>query len=600
MVIGYIGMPFVISGVTERFIILPTCKTLGNLMSTNDFWGKDLSEMSDADFDSLNESVDTNSISEQSVVQGTVLRIDADRVLIDINYKAEGSVSINEFKNEAGEITVSVGDIVEVYLERVNQEAGQSEISKRKADQVKAWEVIAEKYDNNETITGTITHRVKGGLSVDIGVKAFLPGSQVSLRPMKNLEQLLERDFEFRIIKFNKKRGNIVLSRRALLEEKRRVERAKTLEKLQVGNIMRGKVKNITEYGVFIDLGGIDGLLHITDMTWARISHPEEMVRKDDEIDVVILKFDADSQRVSLGHKQLFPNPWEGVESKYPVGCVVKGKVVNIEKYGIFVELEKGIEGLIHVTELSWDKRGASTHHNYSVGDEVEALVKNVDLKETRISLSIKSITTNPWEDINLRYPVGSVITGKVRGIKEYGIFLEIEKGIDGLVHVSDLSWSKRDKNPSDLYTLGSTVTAKVKDIDVQNERLSLSIKDVNEDPWLSVQSRYFIGQIVEGKIASNTEFGVFVEIEDGVDGLIHETELMLDKSAENYPQGKSLKVEILRIEAMDHRISLSEKNANKEDGSVSDYIVSGSTSNTQLDDVFGEFNVDADESDAE
>ncbi len=565
-------------------------------MSTKDFWDMDLSELTDADFDSLVESVSTNSISEQSVVQGTVLKIDTERVLIDINYKAEGYVNINEFKNEAGELVVSVGDVVEVYLERVNQEAGHAEISKKKADQVKAWERIAKKYDNNETIKGTITHRVKGGLSVDIGVKAFLPGSQVSLRPMKNLEQLLEREFDFRIIKFNKKRGNIVLSRRALLEEKRRVERAKTLEKLEVNKIMRGKVKNITEYGVFIDLGGIDGLLHITDMTWARISHPEEMVRKDDEIDVVILKFDAESQRVSLGHKQLFPNPWEDVDSKYPVGCVVKGKVVNIEKYGIFVELEKGIEGLIHVTELSWDKRGASATHNYNIGDEVDALVKNVDLKEARISLSIKSITTNPWEDINLRYPVGSVITGKVRGIKEYGVFLEIEKGIDGLVHVSDLSWSKRDKRPSDLYNINDTVTAKVKDIDVHNERLSLSIKDVNEDPWLSVQSRYFIGQIVEGKVASVTEFGVFVEIEDGVDGLIHETELELEKNSENYPQGQTLKVEILRIEAMDHRISLSEKNANSSDDSVSDYIVSGTNTNSQMEDVFGEFNVDTDD----
>jgi len=565
-------------------------------MSTNDFWGKDLSELNDADFDSLIDSVNTSAITEQSVVKGTVLEILPERVLIDINYKAEGYVDINEFKNEAGELVVNVGDVVEVYLERVNQEAGHAEISKSKADQVKAWEVIAEKFEKNETIVGTITHRVKGGLSVDIGVKAFLPGSQVSLRPMKNLEQLLERELEFRIIKFNHKRGNIVLSRRALLEEKRRVERAKTLEKLEINNIMRGKVKNITEYGVFIDLGGIDGLLHITDMTWARINHPEEMVQKDDEIDVVILKFDADSQRVSLGHKQLFPNPWEGVESKYPIGCVVKGTVVNIEKYGIFVELEKGIEGLIHVTELSWDKRGGGSQNTYQIGDEVEALVKNVDLKDTRISLSIKSITTNPWEDINIKYPVGSIITGKVRGIKEYGIFLEIEKGIDGLVHVSDLSWSKRDKNPSDIFSHGDTVQAKVKDIDVQNERLSLSIKDVNEDPWLSVQSRYFIGQIVEGKVASVTEFGVFVEIEDGVDGLIHETELLLEKNDENYPKGQTLKVEILRIEAFDHRISLSEKNANKEDGSVNDYMVNSTGGNSQLDDVFGSFNVSGDE----
>jgi small subunit ribosomal protein S1 len=569
-------------------------------MSTENILDMDLSELMDADFDKLVEIIEEHSISEQSVVVGKVLRIDEERVLIDINYKAEGFVSVDEFTNEDGELTISVGDTVEVYLERVDQEAGCAVISKSKADQVKAWEVIAQKFENTETIQGTITHRVKGGLSVDIGVKAFLPGSQVSLRPMKNLEQLLDRVFDFRIIKFNKKRGNIVLSRRALLEEKRRVERAKTLENLEIGNIMRGKVKNITEYGVFIDLGGIDGLLHITDMTWARINHPEEMVQKDDEIDVKILKFDPESQRVSLGHKQLFPNPWEDVESKYPVGCVVKGSIVNIEKYGIFVELEKGIEGLIHVTELSWQKRGPDHQQQYSVGEEVEALVKNVDLNDNRISLSIKGITSNPWQDIDVRYPVGSVISGKVRGIKEYGIFLEIEEGIDGLVHVSDLSWSKRDKNPSSLYSLGDEVTAKVKDIDVSNERLSLSIKDVSEDPWLSVQSRYFIGQVTEGKVASNTEFGVFVEIEDGVDGLIHETHLLKDKSADNYPQGSVLKVEILRIEAFDHRISLSEKNANNESGSVSDYIVTGGSKNSSIGDMFGQFDnqeVDEEES---
>jgi small subunit ribosomal protein S1 len=569
-------------------------------MSTENILDMDLSELMDADFDKLVEIIQEHSISEQSVVVGKVLRIDEERVLIDINYKAEGFVSVDEFTNEDGELTISVGDTVEVYLERVDQEAGCAVISKSKADQVKAWEVIAQKFENTETIQGTITHRVKGGLSVDIGVKAFLPGSQVSLRPMKNLEQLLDRVFDFRIIKFNKKRGNIVLSRRALLEEKRRVERAKTLENLEIGNIMRGKVKNITEYGVFIDLGGIDGLLHITDMTWARINHPEEMVQKDDEIDVKILKFDPESQRVSLGHKQLFPNPWEDVESKYPVGCVVKGSIVNIEKYGIFVELEKGIEGLIHVTELSWQKRGPDHQQQYSVGEEVEALVKNVDLNDNRISLSIKGITSNPWQDIDVRYPVGSVISGKVRGIKEYGIFLEIEEGIDGLVHVSDLSWSKRDKNPSSLYSLGDEVTAKVKDIDVSNERLSLSIKDVSEDPWLSVQSRYFIGQVTEGKVASNTEFGVFVEIEDGVDGLIHETHLLKDKSADNYPQGSVLKVEILRIEAFDHRISLSEKNASNESGSVSDYIVTGGSKNSSIGDMFGQFDnqeVDEEES---
>jgi small subunit ribosomal protein S1 len=435
---------------------------------------------------------------------------------------------------------------------------------------------------------------------VDIGVKAFLPGSQVGLRPMKNLEQLLDREFDFRIIKFNQKRGNIVLSRRALLEEKRRAERAETLKRLEVGNVMMGKVKNITDYGVFIDLGGIDGLLHITDMTYARINHPSEMVKKDDEIEVKILKYDVDSQRVSLGHKQIYPNPWENVETRYPIGCIVKGTVVNIEKYGIFVELEKGIEGLIHHSEMSWNNRFRENESAFQVGDVVEALVKEIDLKEERISLSIKEITSNPWSDIDVRYPVGSVITGIVKNIAEYGIFLEIEEGIDGLVHVSDLFWSKRDKRPNEVFQRGDKVSAKIKDIDMEKQRFSLSIKEVTEDPWLSVQSRYFLGQVVEGQVVSHVDYGIFVEIEDGVDGLIHTVDLLnaTEASKKNdlrtlYPFGQDIKVEILRID-VDRRIMLAEKGEASEGVNADEFIAQGRSS-MMLDDVLGDLDIDAD-----
>jgi small subunit ribosomal protein S1 len=569
-------------------------------MSTDNFLEKDLSELMDADFDLLDEQISNHTTREQSVVKGRVLEITDERVLIDINYKAEGYVPLSDFIDENGEVSVKVGDEVEVFLEYVNQNDGCSELSKKKADEMKAWESIAQKFENNEIIRGLITHRVKGGLSVDIGVKAFLPGSQVNLRPVKNLEQLLDRELDFRIIKFNQKRGNIVLSRRALLEEKRRLDRAETLKRLEVGNVMTGKVKNITDYGVFIDLGGIDGLLHITDMTYARINHPNEMVKKDDEIQVKILKYDVESQRVSLGHKQIYPNPWDNVETRYPLNCIVKGTVVNIEKYGIFVELEKGIEGLIHHSEMSWNSRFRENDVAYQIGDEVEALVKEIDLKEERISLSIKEITSNPWDGIDIRYPVGSVITGVVKNIADYGIFLEIEDGIDGLVHVSDLFWSKRDKRPNEVFQKGDKVSAKIKDIDMEKQRFSLSIKEVTEDPWLSVQSRYFLGQVVDGQVVSHVDYGIFVEIEDGVDGLIHSADLVkATKDSKKtdlrtlYPFGTDIKVEILRID-VDRRIMLAEKGDNTGTANADDFIAQGNSS-MNLNDVLDDLSTDED-----
>jgi small subunit ribosomal protein S1 len=363
---------------------------------------------------------------------------------------------------------------------------------------------------------------------------------------------------------------------------------------------MTGKVKNITDYGVFIDLGGIDGLLHITDMTYARINHPNEMVKKDDEIQVKILKYDVESQRVSLGHKQIYPNPWDNVETRYPLNCIVKGTVVNIEKYGIFVELEKGIEGLIHHSEMSWNSRFRENDVAYQIGDEVEALVKEIDLKEERISLSIKEITSNPWDGIDIRYPVGSVITGVVKNIADYGIFLEIEDGIDGLVHVSDLFWSKRDKRPNEVFQKGDKVSAKIKDIDMEKQRFSLSIKEVTEDPWLSVQSRYFLGQVVDGQVVSHVDYGIFVEIEDGVDGLIHSADLVkATKDSKKtdlrtlYPFGTDIKVEILRID-VDRRIMLAEKGDNTGTANADDFIAQGNSS-MNLNDVLDDLSTDED-----
>jgi small subunit ribosomal protein S1 len=551
---------------------------------------KDISELSDSDFESFFDTeIEKQSIKEQSVVKGSVIRIEGDRVLVDINYKAEGSISLSEFMNEQGEVNVEEGEQIEVYLDSMNEDEGYLVLSKSKADQMKAWELISDAYKQNEVIKGTITHRVKGGLSVDIGVKAFLPGSQVGLRPMKNLEQLINREFEFRIIKFNRRRGNIVLSRRALLEEERKALREETLKKLKIDNIMTGKVKNITDYGAFIDLGGIDGLLHITDMTYARIQHPSELLKQGEEIQVKVLKFDEVNQRVSLGHKQIYPDPWEHVSVKYPIGCIVKGSVVNIEDYGVFVELETGIEGLIHVSEISWNNRVKKPEALYNVGDDVEALVQNIDTEERRISLSIKEITADPWANIDIRYPIGSVVTGRVRNLAEFGVFMEIEEGIDGLIHITDLSWSKRDKKPQSMFTKDQTISARVKDIDIDNRRFSLSIKDLNEDPWLSVQGRYFLGQVVSGKVVSHIEFGVFVEIEDGVDGLVHTTELINGGNIkESYPVGSELRVEIRRIDAGERRISLSEKGANEEESTSSELVANQNTPSVTLGEVFG------------
>jgi len=539
----------------------------------------------------LSESV----IREQSVVTGRVINIEGDFVVVDVGYKAEGVIPVNEFKDENGVLTIAIGDEVHVYLDQMSEDEGQLTLSKRRADEMKAWEEISKAFEANQTVTGAITGRVKGGLSVDIGVKAFLPGSQVDLRPVKNLEKLVGETMDFKIIKFNKRRGNIVLSRRVLLEEERKLKREETLKDLQVSAVMYGVVKNITDYGAFIDLGGIDGLLHITDMTYGRINHPSEMVEVGQSIEVKILKFDPDSQRVSLGTKQIRPDPWEEVDLKYPVGAIVRGKVVSMPDYGVFVELEDGIEGLVHISEMTWNKRIKHPSKLVNQGDLVEAKVIGVDADEKRISLSMKELEMNPWDLVEERYPLGSIVRGKVRNITDFGIFVGIEEGIDGLVHISDLSWSQRIKHPSEVFKKGDDVEAKVLKIERDAERFSLGIKQLSEDPWYSVQGRYFLGQVVKGKVVSGTDFGIFVEIEPGVEGLVHMSELNEadgNNWRERYPDGREMLVEIRRIDQYDRKISLSEKGAverGEEQGSVEEYMARQGESSARLGDVMGD-----------
>ena len=554
-----------------------------------------LSELGGADFKSFFDSyLDNRSIKEQTVVKGTVISIEGDRVVVDVGYKAEGVISLQEFMDEEGNPTIGVGDQVDVYLGNMNEEDGQLGLSKRRADEMKAWEEISKAYEADEIVTGIVQARVKGGLSVDIGVKAFLPGSQVDLRPVKNLEKLIGETLDFKIIKFNKRRGNIVLSRRVLLEEERQAKRQETLKDLQVGAVMLGVVKNITDYGAFIDLGGIDGLLHITDMTYGRISHPSEMLEVGQQVDVKILKFDPDSQRVSLGWKQIKPDPWEEVDLRYPVGAIVRGRVVSMPDYGIFVELEDGIEGLVHISEMTWNKRVKHPSKIVNVSDLVEAKVIGVDVENKRISLSMRELESNPWALVEERYPIGSIVSGSVRNITDFGVFVGIEEGIDGLVHISDMSWSQRIKHPSEAFKKGDTVEARVLNIDRVNERFSLGIKQLREDPWMSVQGRFFLGQIAKARVVSRTDFGVFAEIEEGVEGLVHLSELAhagAEDWTAHYPDGKELLVEIRRIDQHDRKISLSEKGAaerGETEGGVQEYMARQGDSNARLGDVLG------------
>jgi small subunit ribosomal protein S1 len=501
------------------------------------------------------------SIKEGEIARGTVLSIDNDFIQIDIGFKSEGMVASWEFMTEEGELTIAVGDRVEVLVEEVENEDGQLVLSKEKAERLKVWDEISNAYDNEEAVEGTIVARVKGGLSVDIGVKAFLPGSQVDLRPVRNLEALLGEKANFKIIKFNKRRGNIVLSRRALLETERKMMREGTLATLSEGQILDGVIKNLTDYGAFIDLGGIDGLLHITDMSWGRINHPSELFHVGDEIKVKVLKFDVEAERVSLGLKQIQPDPWIDAGMRYPLGMRIRGRVVSLTDYGAFIELEPGIEGLVHVSEMSWTKRVKHPSKVVTIGDDVEAVVLDVDERDRKISLGMKQIEENPWTVIEERYPVGTRVSGQVRNITNFGIFVGLEEGIDGLVHVSDISWTEQVKHPSDRFEKGDEVEAVVLKIDKENEKFSLGIKQLEANPWDDILKKFTVGSEVTGPVTSVTDFGVFVKLEDGIDGLVYSSELAAERietPSEHFKEGQEITALVVKVDANEQKISLS------------------------------------------
>jgi small subunit ribosomal protein S1 len=500
-------------------------------------------------------------IQEGEVIEGVVVHVDKDHVLIDIGYKTEGHIPIQEFTDSEGNLTVGVGEKVEVLLERREDDEGRVRLSKEKAAKIKIWDHIKTIYEQGGTIRGRITNKVKGGLSVDIGLPAFLPGSQVDLRPLRDMDSLIGQEFDFRIVKYNRRRGNIVLSRRAILEADRMAAREKTLQHLQEGGVVKGTVKNITDYGLFIDLGGIDGLVHITDMSWGRVGHPSEMHKVGDEIEVKVLSFDREKERVSLGIKQLMPDPWVDAAERYPVNKKVTGKVVSLTDYGAFVEVEGGVEGLVHVSEMSWTRKIRHPSQLLSVGDTVEAVVLNIDPVKKRISLGMKQVEPNPWDIIAERYPVGTIIEGKIKNITEFGIFIGIDEGIDGLVHISDISYTRRIKHPSELYKKGQEVRAKVLKIDKENERFSLGIKQLSTDPWDEIPERYKPGTRVTGTVTNVTDFGVFLQLEEGIEGLIHISEIPKDKRgnpASRFQVDDVIQAKVINVSKEDKKIGLS------------------------------------------
>ena len=501
-------------------------------------------------------------INEGEIVTGRVTQISKDFVTIDFGYKSEGQVSRQEFMNDEHELIVKLLDNVDIYLERFEDEHGQVVVSKEKADKLRVWEEVGRVHEEDGIVSGVITARIKGGLSVDIGIKAFLPGSQVDLRPIRNLDKLLGERFDFKVLKYNPKRGNIVLSRRAILEIAREEQREKTLEMLQEGAVITGSVKNITDYGIFVDLGGVDGLLHITDMTWGRIVHPSEMYAIGDEIDVMVLKFDEADEKVSLGLKQKTANPWDSVQEKYPIGTEVQGKVVSLTNYGAFIEIEEGVEGLIHVSEMSWTKKVRQPSTVVAMGDLITAVIKELDVEQRRISLSMKESMPNPWREVAERNPAGAIVHGKIRNITDFGIFVGLDEGIDGLVHVSDMSWSQRQRNPNELYKKGDEIDVKILNIDIDNQRLSLGIKQLTEDPWQTLDDEIKENEVVTGKIVHIADFGVFLEIKPGVEGLIHVSEIDKEVSKKNltifYPIGSNIQAKIINLKVSERRLGLS------------------------------------------
>lgn len=501
-------------------------------------------------------------IVEGEIVKGKIVAIGPDEVMVDIGYKSEGRIGVKEFLSPQGQLTIQVGDVMDVYLESKEDSEGVIVLSREKAEKIKVWEGISKIYEKGGVVEGTIVGKTKGGLIVDIGVRAFLPGSQVDLRPVRDLDRVIGKTFPMKIIKLNQRRGNIVLSRRELLEEERKGLKEKTLATLEEGKVLKGKIKNITEYGAFIDLGGLDGLLHITDMSWGRIGHPSELFAVGDEVEVTVLKFDRQAERVSLGYKQRLADPWANVVQKFSPGTKVKGKVVSVTDYGAFVELDPGLEGLVHISEMSWTQRVKHPSKVVSAGDIVEVVVLDIDQSARRISLGMKQVDPNPWDALEQRYPVGTRVEGKVRNLVDFGAFLELEDGIDGLIHISDMSWTKRIKHPSEILKKGDRLEAIVLHVDKVARRISLGLKQTQPDPWKStVPEKYRVGMDVTGKVVRITDFGAFVELPDGIEGLLHVSELSggrVNRPEDVIKTGEELTLKIIKLDTDDRKLGLS------------------------------------------
>jgi small subunit ribosomal protein S1 len=528
-------------------------------------FGEDIETKETTEFSTLLDSTTAKNFQEGEVFMGTVVSIGQDYVMIDIGYKQEGLVSVREFQNYDGSLKIKEGQEIEVYLDKLESSMGNLVLSKDKAEILKAWDKISEACEKGTPLEGTVIAKVKGGLSVDIGVKAFLPGSQIDLRPTRYLDKYIGKKMEFKVIKFNKKRGNIVLSRRAILQEERGKMRQEILDQIQEGMIVKGIVKNITDYGAFIDLGGIDGLLHITDMSWGRVKHPSNLLNMGDEIDVKILKFDSEKERVSLGLKQVQPNPWEKAKETYTAGTKVGGEIVSVKDYGVFIELDDGIEGLIHVSEMSWTGKIKNPAKHFNAGERIEAQVLDVDVENKRISLGLKQLQDNPWAAIEAKYPLGTKVTGKIKSVVEFGMFVDLGEEVDALIHVSDISWTKKNVNLAEEYKDGSDIEAVVLSVDKENSKFCLGLKQLQEDPWKKIETRFPVGTVVEAGVVRVTDFGAFVELETGIEGLVHISELSeerVDKPEDVIKKGDVAKAMVISIDKDAKKIALSIKSA--------------------------------------
>jgi small subunit ribosomal protein S1 len=523
---------------------------------TNDLEGLGMDELLD-----LYDRKMSN-FAEGDIIRGRVLKVIGAEVVIDIGYKSEGVLPVQEVTGYDGQVTVKPGDELDVFIERLENNSGYIVLSREKAERMLVWDRIEAAFKADEPISGRVVERVKGGLAVDVGgVKAFLPGSLIDTKPVKNLDSLRGHELKFKIVSFDKKRNNIVLSRRAIVEVEQAAAKADTFSRIQEGQHTHGVVKNITDYGVFVDLGGVDGLLHITDVSWGRVGHPSEFFNVGDEIEVVVLKFDPAAERVSLGYKQKSQDPWTDVVQRYPLGSKVHGRVVSLTDYGAFVELEEGVEGLIHVSEMSWTKKVRNPSKLLALGAEVDAVVTDVNVQNRRISLSLKALEQNPWDTIAERYPIGAVITGRVRNLTDFGAFVEVEDGIDGLIHISDMSWNRRLKHPNEVLKKGDAVQARVINVDGENQRLSLSIKEFLPNEWDNFAKAHNVGEELIGTVAKITDFGLFVRVAEGVEGLAHISEISRDPKAKldkAFHLGDAVRVRLIKIDWADKKIGLS------------------------------------------